>query len=289
MAATPDGGLVWTSWELGGENNPWTAVPINGPAQPTDVAPAVSFRTTEGGYSVWLAIRDSGDNQVYETLQQPDGSFNGWTLIPGLETNVSPAASDGNLSIGAPIMVAVARPNDDLTYVNVYLADQPPDSPPPGYWQAIDPAPWTSLAPALAIVGDRGDYMFVATSNLNFSGPNLHLVLTQGNPYTPGQTSGVADMGFATNLAPAMSSANNRTVIVAADPDGAMFYNWWDLGGGGHGWLSLGDDVRTDAAPAVALLDGGNYMFIFARGTDGELHINQAVVRGSIVGWGPAE
>jgi hypothetical protein len=288
VIATAEGELAWTSWQLGGGAAPWACVPVNGTARLTDVAPAVSFRTTEGGASVWLAIKDQADGRVYETLQMPDGTFGGWTLIPGMTTQVSPAASDGNLAIGAPVMAVVAAPSDDLTYVNVYLADQPPPQPPAGYWQAVDPSPWTTLAPALAIVGDQGDYMFLATANVDLGGgPDLQLVLTQGNPYTPGNTSAVAGMGFASNLSPAMASASNRTVIVAADPTGAMSYNWWDLGGAAQGWTALGADVTTDTAPAVALVDNGNYLFVLARGRDGALYLNQANVGGAIVGWQP--
>ena len=96
-------------------------------------------------------------------------------------------------------------------------------------------------------------------------------MLNQGVPFIPGNLVGFQSMDFYSNLSPAMASANNRTVIVAADPDGAMSYNWWDLGGGGHGWVPLGDDVRTTAAPAVAVVDNGQYMFIIARGLDGEM------------------
>jgi hypothetical protein len=287
VVTTPSGELAWASWQLGG-SGPWTNVRINGPIRRTNVAPVVSFRTTQGGTSVWLAIKDAETNQIFETLQLPDGSFEPWTLIPGLATNVSPAVSDGNLAVGYPIMAALSSPPDGVSYINVDLNDQPSNPPPDGYWRAVSPSPFTSMAPALAIVGNQGSYMFLAATVVSFTSPNSHVVLYQGNPYTPNQLSAISDMGFASNLSPAMAAAHNRTVIVAVDPSGAVFYNWWDLGGGAHGWIPLGDNVSTKFAPAVSLVDNGNYMFVFAQGLDGTLQINQGNVGGSIVGWNPA-
>ncbi|GCE08466.1 hypothetical protein KDAU_57950 [Dictyobacter aurantiacus] len=283
VTTTPDGRLVWTSWELGSSGT-WTDVNINGPSRATNVAPAVSFRTTEGGTSVWLAIKDSGNNQIYETLQQPGGNFGAWTLIPGVSTNVSPAVSDGNLAVGYPIMAIVAAPPDDSTYINVDLVDQPISPPPPGYWKAVTPSLFTTMAPALTIV-DQGRYMFLAVTAINFESANSRIIINQGNPYTPDQLVGWNSASFDSNLPPAMAAANNRTVIVAVDPSGAIFYDWWDLGGGPHGWVPMGDDVRTKVAPAVALVDDGKYMFVYAQGLDGRLYLNQANVGGSIIGW----
>lgn len=286
VVVTTPRGLVWTSWELGEANPPFTSVQFSGRIRSTNVAPLVSFR---GGAEVWLGIKDASDNFIYETLQDgPDGSFGDWVQIPGLQTNVSPAVTDGNLAVGAPLMVALAAPPDDRLRINIFLGDQPPDpdKTPPYYWQDIEPFTLTTLAPAAAVSGFGGKYIFVATTSLNFGGPNNLVMLNQGVPFIPGNFVGFQSMDFYSNLSPAMASANNRTVIVAADPDGAMSYNWWDLGGGGHGWVPLGDDVRTTAAPAVAVVDKGQYMFIIARGLDGEMKINQGIVGGAIVGWG---
>jgi hypothetical protein len=281
----PTGQLVSTSWELGEANPPFEPVKIDGPDRLTDVAPAISFRTTLGGYSIWLAIKDSSDGSILETLEIPGGRFSGWTEIPGLRTNVSTAMSDGNLAAGIPMMVALAPPPDYRLHINYLLNDQPPPPPgPPGYWQPIA-LTITSLAPVAALV-DGGGYIFLATTSLNFAGgPHGTVMLHQGSPFDRDHFVTNQQMNFNSNVSPAMASANNRTVIVAADPDGIMFYNWWDFGGGGHGWIPLGDDVRTSVAPAVAVLDHGNYMFVVARGADNEIHLNQGQVGGTIVGW----
>jgi hypothetical protein len=213
-----------------------------------------------------------------------NGGFNGWTRIPGMTTNVPPAVNDGNLAIGVPIMAVLAAPKDGQTYINTSLNDQPPTNPPANYWNLVNPSQFTTMAPAISIVS-QGKYMYLAATCLNLSGPNSRVMLNQGNPYTPGSLVGWKSMSFDSNLSPAMAAANNRTVIVAANPDGALFYDWWDLNGPPHGWLPLGDPLRTSVAPAVALVDKGNYMFILARGTDGLLYLNQAIVGGSIIGW----
>jgi hypothetical protein len=181
-------------------------------------------------------------------------------------------------------MAAVAT--DGVTSINNFLSDQPPIPPPADYWQPLSPPPITALAPAIGIV--RGPYMFLAATAVSFVGPNNKIVLYQGSPVATDNLA-IGSMNFESNVSPAMASAHDRTVIVAVDPNGALFYNWWDFGGGGHGWVPLGNDVRTKVAPAVSLVDNGNYMFVFAQGLDGELFLNQAVVGGAIIGWGPAE
>jgi len=277
-----------TSWELGGKNNPWTTISVEGTARFTDVAPAVSFRTTVGGATVWLGIKEATTGQIFETLQVRSATFLPWTLIPGLVTDLAPVVSDGNLAVGHPTMAAVAK--GGVTAINNYLGDQPQNPPPPNYWLPLRPPPITAFAPAIGIVrgGAAGPYMFLAATVIDFAGPNGDIQFFQGSPFSTDNLS-IGGGGFESNISPAMASAHNRTVIVAVDPNGALCYNWWDFGGGGHGWVPLGDEVRTTVAPAISLVDNGNYMFVFAQGLDGELYINQANVGGTIIGWGRAE
>jgi dehydratase len=88
-----------------------------------------------------------------------------------------------------------------------------------------------------------------------------------------------------TNLSPALASWGNRTIAVATGTDGRLFYNWWDLGGGGNGWREVPGGGGTDAAPAVALVDNGNYAFVLAKGLDGNVYLNQGTPGGEWVGW----
>jgi hypothetical protein len=66
---------------------------------------------------------------------------------------------------------------------------------------------------------------------------------------------------------------------------GRIFYDYWDLGGAGHGWTEVPGNGRSNTAPAVNLVANGTYMFIEVRGTDGRLYLNQGTPGGSFVGW----
>ena len=77
-----------------------------------------------------------------------------------------------------------------------------------------------------------------------------------------------------TDVAP--GAAGEISVMVATSPDGRIFYNWWKLGEGGHGWVELEGDGRTDAAPAAALVgDNSSYLFVVIKGLNGQLYLNQ--------------
>jgi hypothetical protein len=90
------------------------------------------------------------------------------------------------------------------------------------------------------------------------------------------------------------SSARAFSVAVATRSDGRPFYNWWELGGGGRGWIELTDGL-TDLAPAAALIgadsQGGNvsppYLFVIIKGQgeDHNLYLNQLSLGQAQVGW----
>ena len=86
-----------------------------------------------------------------------------------------------------------------------------------------------------------------------------------------------------TDVAPGATSSGNISVAVAKSLDGRIFYNWWQLGQGGHGWKELEGNGRTDAAPAAALV--GNYLFVLIKGLDGNLYLNQGELGNPFVGW----
>jgi hypothetical protein len=282
VVTTPTGELEWSSWNLGQAGTPWAPLPVKGQQRFTDSAPAVSFRTSAAGAIVLVAIRDREDGFIYESLLGPDQTLEGWVQIPAIVSSATPALSDGNLSSGIPIMVALSVPPDGQLRINTYLDAQPPAVPPPDYWRATTPPVKSSGAPAAALV-NAGRYIFIAANISAGAGP-LTLQLIQGDPYVPKMT--VSNMNFQSGVSPAMASANNRTVIVATDKSGEMFYDWWDFGGGGHGWVSLGTAVKTQVPPAVALVDKGNYMFVMATDLNGQVRTFQGVVGGAEVGWG---
>lgn len=98
-------------------------------------------------------------------------------------------------------------------------------------------------------------------------------------------TSAHAAPGLQSNVSPVMASWGNRTVAVVTGTDGRIFYDWWDLGGGGHGWREVPGGGLSDAAPAAALVAGGGYLFITVKGLDGNLYLNQGTLGGGFVGW----
>ena len=118
---------------------------------------------------------------------------------------------------------------------------------------------------------------------MSTDGKNSKLQLVQGDPFAPEMT--VSDMNFQSGPSPSLAASNNRTVIVATDGNGEMFYDWWDFGGGGHGWVPLGAELKTQVSPAVALVDNGNYMFVLASDANGKILLNQGQVGGALVGW----
>jgi hypothetical protein len=94
-----------------------------------------------------------------------------------------------------------------------------------------------------------------------------------------------ASHGMATYLSPALTSSGRRTVAVSIATDGRIMYDWWDLGGGAHGWREVPGNGRTNAAAAAAAVSDGTYVFIVIKGLDGNVYLNQGTPGGSFVGW----
>lgn len=107
----------------------------------------------------------------------------------------------------------------------------------------------------------------------------------QGDPGGPGSfglTQGSS--AFSTDLAVGAAATGNLTVEIGADRQGRIFYNWWNLGQGGHGWRELEGRGQTNATPAAALVSR-KYLFVVIKGTDGYLYLNQGDVARPFVGW----
>jgi subtilisin family serine protease len=88
-----------------------------------------------------------------------------------------------------------------------------------------------------------------------------------------------------TSYAPVLASQNNRTVAVVTGTDGRVMYNWWDLGGAMNGWSEVPGGLHTNAAPAAAVVANGTYVFVLAKGLDGNVYLNQGTPGGRWVGW----
>lgn len=90
---------------------------------------------------------------------------------------------------------------------------------------------------------------------------------------------------LAPNLAVAAAGSTKFAVEVAADTQGRIYYDWWNLGQGSRGFRELEGNGQTKSTPAVALV--GKYMFVVVRGNDGALYLNQGDVAKPFVGWRP--
>jgi hypothetical protein len=285
VRATPAGALESCHWNLGGGATPWVPLAAKGDVVLTDSTPAVSFRTSNAGAVAVVTIRDRETGFLFESLLDTGTGLNGWVQIPGMVTNSAPALSDGNLALGYPILVAQSTQPDGQLVINNYLSDQPPVGAPPQYWLPIGPVSQMVGGPAVAIVKqapvkkgqEPAPYIFIVRN----VGATLQMI--QGDAFAQHIT--VSDMNFRSGISPALASANNRTVIVVADQTGEMYTDWWDFGGGGHGWVSLGPNVKTQVPPAISLVDKGNYMFVLATDLAGVVRTFQGNVGGAQVGW----
>src|SRR5262249_25369099 len=146
-------------------------------------------------------------------------------------------------------------------------------------WRPLSRSVYTDRNPAVSLVGN-GTYLFVMVR----SGYDGYAYLTQGG--LGGAFTGWVSTGIATNAGPGETSAGNRTVAFITDVYGRILYNWWDLGGGGHGWIEVPGGGRTADAVGSALVANGTYVFVIVRGLDNNLYLNQGgPVDGVFVGW----
>jgi hypothetical protein len=95
-----------------------------------------------------------------------------------------------------------------------------------------------------------------------------------------------ASLQIVTGVAPGAASEGNTSVVAATSTEGRIFYNWWNLGQGGSGWIEMPGGGSTDAAPAAALVGADNdYLFAAVKGLDGNVYLNQGTLGGAFVGW----
>jgi hypothetical protein len=278
VRATPDGALESCHWSLGAGSTPWAKLAVSGHVILTDASPAVSFRTSVAGATAVVTIKEKETGFLFESLLDTETGLRGWVQIPGIATPSAPSLTDGNRAAGHPILVAQSTEPDGQVMIYNYLGDQPQEG--TDYWLPIGPVSKMVGGPAAAIVSQgvgQNTYIFIVRN----IGTTLQMI--QGDVFAEQIT--VSDMNFLSGISPVMASANNRTVIVAADETGEMYMDWWDFGGGGHGWVSLGSAVKTKVRPAISLVDKGNYMFVLATDLAGVVRTFQGNVVGAQVGW----
>ncbi len=93
----------------------------------------------------------------------------------------------------------------------------------------------------------------------------------QSGPGGQGLTVGLPTI--TTDLGLGASAAGNLSVEVATDRQGHVFYNWWNLGQGAHGWKPFVGwqpmDFQIDLAPGAA--SSGNTTAVVAANKQGKL------------------
>jgi hypothetical protein len=186
--------------------------------------------------------------------------------IPG-SSKVAPSMGASNNT------VVLIKPDDRISYTWWKLGEGLKD------FSEIDGNSRSNATPAVALVGDMDDYLFVVVKTID----NL-LYLNQGQL---GKTFvGWNSMNFQTNISPGSTSSANTTAIIAVGPAGRIFYTWWGLGEGAKAFSELDGGGHTDTTPAVTLVGNGhNYLFSIIKGIDDYLYLNQGNLGNRMVGW----
>jgi hypothetical protein len=272
-AATPDGALllatspagrIYTSRVvLGQAASRWLEMEGGGR---TDAAPAAAV-TGNAAY-VFAAVKGL-DAGVYLNQGNLGAPFIGWQAMPGLLTNVAPAV----MSTPDGAMLLATR-QDGRIFTNRIVLGQAAQG-----WIEMGGNGLTPSSPSAALCGNA-TYVFAVVR-----GGDNRVWLNQGNLGGPWVGWG-AMAGLATNVAPAVATTPDGVIIFATRQDGRMFSNRIVLGQAAQGWVEVGGNGTTDAAPAPALDRATPYVFTLARGIgDGRVYLNQQTLGGAWVGW----
>ncbi|MBV8095776.1 MAG: hypothetical protein JO110_21615 [Acetobacteraceae bacterium] len=193
-------------------------------------------------------------------------------------TNVAPGAA----AYGNNVLV-VATASDGRIFYNWWqLGGGSHD------WLEIDGNGRTDATPAASftVLGDNVNEVDMWRT---IKGTDDNIYINNGGKIGTGFSEWVLFQGLQTTVAPAATIVNNGTwpigaytpVVVAADAHGLVYY---DMGLDPNGWRELAGGGRTDAALAAALA-GDSYLFVVAKGLDGQLYLNQGELGGSFTGW----
>jgi hypothetical protein len=254
VVANKEGRLFYNWWNIGLGGHGWKELEGQGR---TDAAPTAAL----AGKYLFVVMKGI-DGYLYLNQGDVSKAFVGWQRMD-FQTNLPPtAASSGNL------VSLVAVDKQGHIFYNSWNLGQGGSG-----WKELEGNGQTDVAAAAALVDN---YLFVVIKGLDG-----YLYLNQG---TLGKSFiGWQRMDFQSNMAAGASSAGKLSAVVAVDKQGRIFYDWWTLGEGGHGFKQLEGEGQTDAAPAAALI--GNYLFVAIKGLDGNLYLNQGDLGKSFIGW----
>lgn len=203
-------------------------------------------------------------------------------------TNLAPgAAGYDDLSIGGShrFVVVTATAGDGRIFFNWQDLGQ-------GWqgWLEMAGGGRTDATPAVSFT-IYGDVERKIRTWSAVKGLDENIYVNNSDPDDPGEFgtsfgSWVRHMDLQTSVAPAGTVDSNGVwpigayspVLVAVGLDGRVYYNNYS------GWLQLDGDGRTDAAVAAALV-GNNYLFVVAKGLDGQLYLNQGELGALFTGW----
>ncbi|HEY3230143.1 MAG TPA: serine hydrolase, partial [Roseiflexaceae bacterium] len=217
------------------------------------------------GNRIYALVRGINDKHIYVTSAlagQPfDGFGFGWTALPNVMTDVTPAAA----SLGNRIYVFAKGINDKQIYVNSALDGQALDG---NGWSAI-PGVTTDVAPAAASLGNR---IYVFAKGINDKQIYVNSALP-GQPFDGWGNGWSAIPGVTTDVAPAAASLGNRLYVFAKGLNNRIYVNSALDGQAMGNWKEVEGNATTDAAPAAASL--GGRVYVFAKGiNDRRIFVN---------------
>jgi len=213
------------------------------------------------GSELAIAIRDR-DRQLYFTHGSSDGGFAPWQPLEFSSLTKPSLCSMGDrtyvFAVGIDNRVWRAALN---ATGGTSAWSKIPDEPHSGE---------TFSAPASTAVGA---FVYVTIRD-----SNDQLYLNQFD--ADGGYVGWLEMrgGAFSHVEQAMASVGNRAYSIATHPDGLVFFDYWDKGGGSHGWREI-PGLQTEHGPAAAGLN--NEVYVAVSSMDGEIYMNHATMEGS--------
>lgn len=272
VASTPDGVLFFATDTvgriyqnrvvLGQASQGWLELEGSGR---TDAAPAAAL--VGNNPYVFTAIKGL-NGYVYVNQGGLGGQYVGWQSDYAFETKVAPAVAttpDGVLFFAIDLQGRIL--------FNRAVLGQAGQG-----WVEVGGNGRTDASPAAALVGNT-PYIFAAVKGLDG-----YIYINQadlGGPWVGWRS----DYAFQTDVAPAVATTPDGVIFFAKDLHGRILSNRVVLGQAGQGWVEVGGNGRTNAAPAAALVGDNPYIFAAVKGYDGHFYLNQAGLGASWVGW----
>jgi hypothetical protein len=258
-----NGAISYTWWDLGGGSTGWRELD-NGGGQVFDATPGAAL--VSGGQYAFLLGRTIDDTVQLNQGTPGGGPWVGWQSMH-VSSKVGPTAT----SCGSRTLAVVTATDGRILHDWWDLGGG-------GHgFSEIPGSLHTNLSTAASLV-QNGGYAFVLAA-----GPGGFVWMNQGSP--GGTWIGWRNTAQSTKLAPSASSSGDRTMAVITAPDGRVLYDWWDLGGGGHGFREI-PGLRTNSSTAVSLVGNGRYAFVMTKDNVGRFWLNQGdPTTGAWVGW----